>query len=370
MFSIILIAILPASSLVYSSSADDVPSLLATIEALQQPIEDFQCEFEGTEFFRGPVAAQQKVGADGVADLFGGTFLWRHGDLHSEIMHRKAPDQFIVRESVVIRRREVRAEQVTWVNDAAIPVASIMAPKDIDQSGPGNLGQIFLTDYLKQLATDFRYELRISDDVVDGHPLKALDVGIAGVPDSDTGRYWIDLRRSGHVVRAEGYGPGKTIISRLDIKLARFKVGEVEVWMPVNGEYASYAAFEKGSPVLTKEPTVLSTVNVLQSTIQFNKRPGPEAFTLKYKPGTPVSDHLRQMTYEFGRQTIGLRPTKVDAERTLNEQVAQAEVQNKLLIAAPSQHGDWWSWMIWGFVGFALVGSIGLWLRQRRLRAG
>ena len=370
MSSIILIAIWPVLLVGDNSLADDVPSLLATIESLQQPIEDFQCEFEGTEFFRGPVAAQQKVGADGVADRFGGTFLWSRGDLHSENMHRKAPDQFIVRESVVIRRREGRAEQVSWVNDAVIPVASIMAPKDIDQTGPGNLGQIFLTDYLKQLATDSRYEFRTSDDVVDDRPLKILDVGIAGVPDSYTGRYWIDLRRSGHVVRAEGYGPGKSVISRLDVKLARFKIGDVEVWMPVSGEYASYAAFEKGSPVLTREPTVLSTVNVLQSTIQFNKRPGPEAFTLKYKPGTPVSDHLRQMTYEFGRQTIGLRPTKVDGEKMLNEQVAKAEAQNKLLIASPSQDGEWWSSMIWGFGGLALVGSIGLWLRQRRLQAG
>lgn len=370
MLSIILIAILPVTSAADGPPAGDVRSLLATIEALQQPIEDFRCEFEGAEYARGPVAAQRKVGADGVADRFGGTFLWKRGDVRSETMHRRAPDGYITRESVVIRRREGKAEQVSRVNDSVMPVASILAPKDLDRSGPGHLEQIFLTDYLKQLAADSRYELRVSDDVVEGDPYKALDVAIAGIPDSRTGRYWIDLRRGGHVVRAEGYGSDQAILSRLDVKLARFKVGDVEAWMPVSGEYASYAAFEKGSLALTKEPTVLSTVNVLQSTLQFNKRPGPEAFTLKYKPGTPVSDHLRQMSYEFGRQTIGLKPSKADAETMLNEQVARAEAQNKLLVASPAQDGDGWSWMIWGFGGLALAGSIGLWLHQRKLRAG
>ena len=39
--------------------------------------------------------------------------------------------------------------------------------------------------------------------------------------------------------------------------------------------------------------------------MEFNKRPGPEVFTIKYKPGTPISDNLRKLQYEFGQQKIG-----------------------------------------------------------------
>ena len=41
---------------------DQVQALIATIESLQKPVEDFRCEFDGTIHFKGKLAAQNKFG--------------------------------------------------------------------------------------------------------------------------------------------------------------------------------------------------------------------------------------------------------------------------------------------------------------------
>jgi hypothetical protein len=153
---------------------------------------------------------------------------------------------------------------------------------------------------------------------------------------------------------------------RLGIKLAPFKVGDTEVWMPVSGEDAGYVALVDKKPVVTKEPTSLNTIYVLDGTMEFNKRPGREVFTIKYKPGTPISDNLRKMIYEFGQQKIGSKPTKAEAEKMLNEQVAKAEEQKaELVVASPSQGFDWSSWLAWGFGAILVTASVVFWIQRR-----
>src|SRR6185437_3451288 len=114
-------------------------------------------------------------------------------------------------------------------------------------------------------------------------------------------RYWIDLKRNGHVVRQVIYRSDR-IGSRLDIKLAPFKIGGEEVWMPVSGESLAYTARVGGKSMSFREPTSIGLIYVVDGTMEFNRNPGPETFTINYKPGTPISDHLRQMTTEFGRK--------------------------------------------------------------------
>ena len=164
----------------------------------------------------------------------------------------------------------------------------------------------------------------------------------------------------------ESYASGELMKDRLDIRLAPFKVGNDEVWMPVRGESVGYGAIVDKRPVVTKEPTSFETLYVVDGTMQFNTRPGREAFTIKYKPGTPVSDNLRKLKYEFGQQKIGLKPTKADAERSLNEQLAKAEEQRLELVVAPLSQGFNWSlWTAFGFAAIALVSTLFLWIQRR-----
>lgn len=47
MFPLVLSTLLTVSLAADAPAIDDAKSLIATIESLQQPVEDFRCEFEG-----------------------------------------------------------------------------------------------------------------------------------------------------------------------------------------------------------------------------------------------------------------------------------------------------------------------------------
>jgi hypothetical protein len=369
MFPTILSAFLTAFPGGDDPGRNDARMLIDTIESLQQPVEDFRCEFEGATRFKGKVAENEKdkIGEDGLFETFSGVFIWkRGGDTHSDILLRKGGDGTLARESLVVRVREKQAEWYHRLNDAPLGYSVIEDPKKTNSWRSNCLGWIFLIDKIKRDVADESTDPSVSDDQIDGRPLKVLNIALKNVPDSLIYRCWIDLRRNGHVVRRETYRK-KVMGSRLDIKLAPFKVGGAEVWMPVAGEGVGYGALVDRKPVITKEPTVLDSIRVVDGTMEFNKHPGPEAFTIKYKLGTPVSDRLRKLSYEFGQQQIGSRPTKAAAEKMLNEQVAKAEEQKaELVVASPSQGFDWSSWSIYLLGTIVLILLVALGIQRRR----
>ena len=182
-------------------------------------------------------------------------------------------------------------------------------------------------------------------------------------------RYWIDLRRSGHVVRQEIYtiGPEECHGGSTRYKLAPFKVGKSEVWMPVAGNSSRYSALvdrkhgrHEGATVRLRGRTLWtgrwSSINI----------PRPEVFTIKYKPGTPISDNLRKLTYEFGQQKIGPKPTRAATEKMLEEQISKAEEQkSELVVASTSEGFPWSTWLAWGFGAVVVVLSVVLWIQRR-----
>ncbi len=158
----------------------------------------------------------------------------------------------------------------------------------------------------------------------------------------------------------------KKPIARRDIELAPFKVGDSEVWMPVAAEQAGYSSERRDEPPITSEPTVLEKVYVVKGTMEFNKHPGREVFTIKYKPGTPISDSLRKMTYEFGQQKISPRPTRAETEEMLKDQLAQAEEQkSRPVVATMSEGFPWSTWLAGGFGALVVISSILLWFQRR-----
>jgi hypothetical protein len=345
-----------------------------TIEALQQPVEDFRCEFEGTNRYMGAVAESVKVvREDGLYESFSGIFVWRAGgDIYTEFLNRRMADNQISRENLAVRVRKGEAEEYHRMDDSPIGIAVIRSLKEVRPSFHNCLSSIFLVDLMKREIADDRFETTVTNDQIDGTPVRVLNVALKGVP-VDGGRsqllarYWVDLRRSGHVVRTEGYRRGEVVRSRLNVKLAPFQVGGTEVWMPVSGEKFGYEALVDKKLVITKEPTSIMRIYVVGGTMEFNKRPGAEVFTMKYKPGTPISDELRKLTYEFGQQKIAARPTKADTEKMLDEQLARAEEQrNELVVASTDEGFDWASLMIWVFAGLTVIGSAALLIQRRK----
>ncbi len=367
---LVAISILVASlSVGDGAEASDVRSLIDTIESVQLPIEDFRCEFEGATYHKGKVAEDTKAGPDGLFDTFNGIYIWkRGGDTHNESLHRSAVETRIVRHNLVIRSREQQAEQFLRDDNSPLGYSVIKKPKDTRfwAEGPG---QIFLIDFLKMVAADDAYETTVSDGEIEGLPLKVLSIVRKGAPATSSliSQYWIDLRRNGHVVRQQSYASGKVLSGRLDVKLAPFKVSGTEVWMPVSGQSLGYMALVDKKPVRTKEPTSIQNIYVVGGSMEFNKRPGPEVFTIKYKPGTPISDNLRKLQYEFGQQQLGPNPNKSEVQKMLNGLVANAEEQKaELVVASQSESFNWTSLIAWGFVVVVVVSSALLWIQRRR----
>jgi hypothetical protein len=349
---------------------NDARVLIETIESVQQPVEDFRCEFEGTTRFMGKIAELPKDGDNGPHESFSGVFIWkRGGDIHSDSLKRRAVDGRVDQETLVVRAAQRQAEEYYRPNDAAIGHAVIKDPKLVKLSQHDCYASIFLLDTIKRDVTAENHEAWVSDDEIDGRPLKVLNIALrrTNVPNSLIGRYWIDLRRNGHVVRAEGYQSGQRMGGRLDIRLAPFRVGGVEVWMPVHGVRTGYVALVDKKVVVTKDPTSVTTLYVVNGTMEFNKGPGPQVFTIKYKPGTPISDKLRKLQYEFGQQSLQPRPTKADVEGMLNDAIAKADAQKAMLVVAPQGGGlDWMSLMAWGFGAMLAVSSIALLIQRWR----
>ncbi len=356
MSTILLACLLAAVPGCQKTPNPDVRELMNAIESVQQPIHDFRCEFEGSFRFKGELAEDQKgqLGADGVAETFSGVFIWKQGgDTRNDCLHRRIFDNRISREELVVRASEQQAEQYHRLNDAPLGYSVIKSPKEANSWRPDSLGWIFLIDKIKDQLVDPGFDATVSDEVVDGTPLKVLSFALEGRPESLFFRYWIDLRKSGHVVRRETYTRGKIMNSRINIKLTSFKVGDSEVWMPTYGETLGYVAVVDKKPVVVKEATVIDVIYVVDGTMQFNKNPGPEAFRIAYKMGTPISDNLRQLTTEYGKQEINPKPTKAEAEKMLREQLERADQQkSQLVVASLTSEIDW---KFWSFTGLAVV---------------
>jgi len=75
---------------------NDIQSLIATIEALQRPVHDFRCEYEGTTYLKGKNAETTPVGADGLFEIYRGTLYLAEGRRHPQrkfaSIGRKRPD--------------------------------------------------------------------------------------------------------------------------------------------------------------------------------------------------------------------------------------------------------------------------------------
>jgi len=360
-------------------SKREAQSLVDAIESLQQPVDDFRCEFEGAIHLNRQAQKVRKLELrdDGFYESYSGVFIWRRGgDIYIDVYRRRAPGNAIERETLVVRLSERNAETYIRPNEATTGVARLMDPNEVFFSGwrgfPLYLFSIAYLDYVVPVpGTDYWFE----DGQIDGQPLRIINVGFFTIPGALSDRYWIDLRRNGHVVRREFFdnhidSSGKPVRTRqTNTKLAPYRVGGNEIWMPVSGQDEWYA---RGDPdtgknvVREDDPWWLEKINITDGTMEINKHPGPEVFRIKYKPGTPISDNLRKLQYEYGQQRPPGKPTKAEAEKMLNEQVAKAEEQKSTLVVASTSEGFAWStWFAWGFGALVVVWSVVLWVQRR-----
>jgi hypothetical protein len=379
MLALLMAAALIAQATDESAVSEDARLLLKTIDAIQsqEPIDDFRCEYEGSAQAMGPAAKSFNVKDGGFTDQFSGTHVQnRAGDIRDESLHRRAdhPQHGLTRESLVVRKREERAEAYVRDNDGSIGSVNIEKPEEVSKRGHTSFSRFLLLEHMRSFIVDPHCVSSVADGQLDSRPVKIVTVSLKGLKGIPFFTYHVDLGRGGHIIRRTEYIRGEDAVdgnaytARTDIKLSAFQVDGKEVWMPVATEMLGYGAMAPGKPPRfynMKNPTTRISIKILDGTMVFNTHPGRETFTIDYKLGTPVTDQLRRMTTEYGTQKISLNPTKAEAEAMLNEQLSQAEAQKRELVAAPSEGINWLKWL--PLVGVIAVGIslFALW-RQRR----
>ncbi len=368
MVTAIIISLMSLACVGQGEAKVDPRSTVDLIESLQSGVGDFRCAFEGTSATKSEeIKRERKLGKDGVYDTFSGMFIWRsNGDTYVNTLHRHEPDGKITREQLVIRAKKSEAEHYLRTDDSPIGRSAIEDSSRVNANRSGCYGAVFLVDQIRRMVAMKGIECSISEEQVDGRNLTVLSFSFQG-SNQLYQRYWIDLQRGGHAVRREDYARGNVLVSRVDTRLAPFKVGDKDIWMPVSGRAEGHAALDKDhKPTFPKEPTMEEIIYVVDGTLRFNQNPGPDTFRASYKLGTPISDSLRKLEYEFGQQRIGSKPTKAEAEKMLEEQVSKAEEQkSELVVASTSEGFPWSTWLAWGLGAVVVVLSVVLWIQRR-----
>ena len=221
---------------------DQAKKLIDTIDSLQGQPEDFRCEFEGSVEIASqpvpgyPVAQEERTIRS--AGCSSGKKTAVSGAIASTKILRRS--RKIERRTMVVQIQDNQAEEYRRFDDVVDGLRTRGSPK-VFRTQPNfeGLQSLLLLEDLKDQARNATNTASVHDDHIDGRALKVIEFRVKGV-DQVKRRYWIDLARNGHVVRFEAYSTGKHIRLRRDIKLALFRVGGAEIWMPVSAEQATF----------------------------------------------------------------------------------------------------------------------------------
>jgi hypothetical protein len=208
----------------------------------------------------------------------------------------------------------------------------------------------------------------VEDTVLDDRTMKLLTFTDTNV-NRIVKRYWIDLNRDGHVVRSESHASiDGSLGGRITVNLKQFNIDGESVWFPISGISEGFIFTRDNKLEYSKKPTNRDDIYILLDTLKFNRNPPASAFKLDYKPGTPISDQLKKLRYEFGQQQPPPRLTRETAEKHLQEQLALANAQRAELVAPPPTREafDLGRAAPWIFGTAALICSTLLILQRRR----
>jgi len=187
-------------------------------------------------------------------------------------------------------------------------------------------------------------------EAVDGTPCERYAIVMGKKPYSiETGlveRFWVDLGRNGHVLKKEEWHRGQLFTTVSEIELKSYEGKSGKVWVPVKG---------KATNIYNGSVSSEENYRVLQGSVRVGIVIPDRQFSVKYPVGTPISDHLRGIFYEFGQDKRPPPATLSDAQARLDENLAKAGEDRAELVAASWSRGGWINWAFWGPLSASLV---------------
>jgi len=167
-------------------------------------------------------------------------------------------------------------------------------------------------------------------------------------PDRIWSRYWIDMKRGGHVVKHE-YHAGNQLRFRLyDVVLANIESPDGTArWFPVHADWESFLwkTEWRATPVLHE------SYDVVRGSLVFNRGLTDDRFSLDWKGRTAESPALQKTRQEYNSVPVEkpaqvrtgpqMRTDPAGVEEDLKKQLAEADRQAEQLDA--SSRRGWWN---------------------------
>ena len=337
----------------------DDQQLLRMIDALQSPLSSLYCEYEGERLECGPQKAQWKfdVGNDtGLLERYSGIFRYKAQDKYlNDIYHDFSANKFN-RQRTIATQSILSTESGTQIFSRADGSSGKVEARHVTSADfeiTGSYGTIFL---VRSLREDLKYDKKQlvveGTEVVDGAPCERYAIVMGRKPYSiETGlveRFWVDLGRNGHVLKKERWSSGQLLNVVSEIELKSYEGESGKVWVPVKG---------KSTNMYNSSKTSEEYYRVLQGSVRVGSVIPDRQFSVKYPVGTPISDHLKGVFYEFGQDRRPPPVTSSDAQARLDETLAKAAEGRAELVAASWSRGGWINWAFWGPLSASLVGA-------------
>lgn len=317
----------------------DSQSLLATIESKQSVIKDVQFEFEGSLSFNDFDSRKNlNLSDSGVYDTFSGTYAWR-SDGHEllETYHRLYPDKVLKRERIAVFKD--KSEMLLISEDQSGGRGQIGSSLVQNTERQGSPGQFFLLNNLKRKLSD--PDLVIENQGVaniDGYDCVLIVIRRKANNRVDQ-KYWFDMKHGGFARRRELYmaNAENRVASSASVQLGMFEKNGTQFWIPIAGRIDGFLKAIDGKVIIAEKPTNVEHVYIIRASVRLNESPSLSRFSVNFKPGMPITDTLRKLSYEHKQQILESRmPTHAEVEALLKNQLEEIERQGNEVSASSS----------------------------------
>ena len=345
--------------------SEDSRQFLRAIDALQAPLQDLYCEYEGER-----VEEARALGDGlGLFENYSGIFKYKSKEKFIVDIYEDFLESKVNKSRRLATRSILSTESETQMFSRADGKSGRATSRHVTSSDfdvTGSYGRIFLVRSLREsLKYDKKRLVHEGSEEVDGVSCERYAIVMGRQPYSiETGlvdRFWVDMGRCGHVLRMETMNKGRLLTTSSEIKLEEFPAKAGKLWIPVEGKCRSM----DGGKVVVEE-----RYHVLKSSIRFNKGLADGEFTIRYPMGTPVSDQVKKVVYEIGQDRRPPPEKMIDAQTRLDEALKKAGESRSELVAASWSRGGWINWSFWGpfsaFLAVALVAAFAFVARTRR----
>lgn len=232
----------------------------------------------------------------------------------------------------------------------AVPTLFPQSPKDLGEAKPGSVMgmstpgspvRFFSPSFWDWcLASRNLVARRVGSETLDGHECQVVEVDLmpgkgSVAPPVATFRAWVDLARSGNVIRWDFVKRGVTRHRVYPVELQKFSLARGKsVWFPVHAEYEFFPVenlIEKGGR---------EVYDVVRGSLKFNQQLADNKFTTETKGHDarfPGSSNLKDRYASSLKAERGRMQAEVEAstpQGSLDERLREADRQAKELSAS------------------------------------